>query len=82
MVWRMHQTKRMVATCRFDWQVVWLLSTSINLVGPQVFAKQWINGRRIRVPSTFQQVEYQHYMMDVIDQMRREYYIQIHSHKW
>lgn len=82
--WRMHRSKTISASAWYDRQVVHFLSTSTNPIGPGAFARRWIRGKTVKVPSTPHQVEYQHYMrgVDVTNQMRKDYSCQFNSHKW
>ena len=84
LMWRMHAQRRMAATCWYDSKLVYILSTSANHVGEGARSMRWIHGSREAVPSTPQQVEYQTHIrgVDVVDQMRIDYSIQFHSHKW
>jgi hypothetical protein len=82
--WRMHDRHYIAMTVWFDSKVVYLLSTLADPVGPWAHALHWRNGIREPIPSTLMQVEYQSHMrgVDVVDQMRRDYSVQFHSHKW
>jgi hypothetical protein len=68
----------------FDSKVVYLLSTSADPIGPGAHALHWRNGICEPIPSTPMQVEYQSHMrgVDMVDQMRRDYSVQFHLHKW
>lgn len=84
LMWQMHAQRRMVATCWYDSKPVYILSTSANPVGEGAVSMRWIKSIRQLFPSTPQQVEYQFHMrgVNVVDQMRTDYNIQFHSHKW
>lgn len=74
----------MVSTCWYDSKPIYFLSTSVDPVGEGACSMRWVNGERIPIDSTPQQVEYQTNMrgVDVMDQMCTDYNVQFHSHKW
>jgi hypothetical protein len=74
-----------MATCDwFDNNPVCLLSSSVNPVGPNSRALRYIGRRRYAFYISPIQVEYQEMMrgVDVVDQTRRSYSIQLKSRKW
>lgn len=75
---------RMVATCWYDSKLVYILSTLADLMAKGACSMYWVDGIRRAIISMSQHVEYQNHMhsVNVVDQMRTDYSVQFHSHKW
>ena len=84
---RMHRSRQVAAVCWVDSKPVWLLSTATEPIGTAARAARWIRGNfssRVEFATSPILLEYQRYMrgVDVLDQMRQEYSVQLQSHKW
>ena len=83
---KMHRSRKISAVCWVDSKPVFLLSTATNPCDPNCMAARWVPGRRDRVefPTSPILLEYQVFMrgIDVVDQQRGEYTVQLQSHKW
>jgi len=80
----MHMLRRMAACVWFDGCPVFLLSTSSDSIRAGCKTLRWVSGRHDEFPTSPIQKEYQEMMrgVDVVDQCRVEYSVQIMSHKW
>lgn len=84
---RMHRSRQIYAVCWVDSKPVWLLSTATNPVDTNAVASRWVRGNfgeRVDFPTSLVLLEYQQNMrgVDVVDQQRVEYSVQLQSHKW
>lgn len=83
---KMHRSRKIAAVCWVDSKPVFLLSTATNPCDPNCVAARWVPGRRDRVdfPTSPILLEYQDFMrgIDVVDQQRGEYTVQLPTHKW
>ena len=84
---RMHRSREVAAVCWVDNKPVWLLSTATEPVDNSACAPRWLRGHyteRHEFPTSPILLEYQRNMrgIDVLDQQRVEYTVQLKSHKW
>jgi hypothetical protein len=84
---RMHRSREVAAVCWVDNKPVWLLSTATEPVDSTARAPRWLRGHyteRHEFPTSPILLEYQRNMrgIDVLDQQRVEYTVQLQSHKW
>lgn len=86
LVVKMHRSRKIAAVCWIDSKPVWLLSTATDPCDPKSIAARWVPGHRdrVEVPTSPILLEYQKNMrgIDVVDQQRGEYSVQLQSHKW
>jgi hypothetical protein len=80
----MHRCRRIYVVCWIDSKPVFLLSTAINPVDPTSTIGRWIGRERVDFPTSPVLLQYQSNMrgMDLVDQKREYYSIQLQSHKW
>lgn len=84
LVTRMHRDRHVAAICWIDSKPVFLISTACNPIDPAAFVGRWVGRERVDFPTSPILLEYQSNMrgVDVVDQQRQEYTMQLQSHKW
>jgi hypothetical protein len=84
LVVRMHRDRAMCAIMWMDAKPMFLLSTACNPVDPNSYAGRWVGRERVDFPTSPILLQYQQFMrgVDLVDQQRQEYTVQLQSHKW
>lgn len=84
---KMHRNRQVAAVCWIDNKPVWLLSSTTDPIDPAARAERWLRSNyreRAQFPTSPILLEYQRNMrgVDVVDQLRGEYTVQLQSQKW
>lgn len=81
---RMHRDRDLCAICWIDSKAVFLLTSACNPIDENAYAGRWVQRKREEFPTSPILLQYQRSMrgVDLVDQQRQEYSVQLHSHKW